>query len=130
MQFLIKSTIEHPGQAAHQTQQKVQGDWKEMKRSIYFRYSDEQQVETMIRMSEQDALITRKGAVTMRLPLEKGVLREGTYDTEGIKMALTVDTLKLNLFPDERMMQFVYRLMNGEEWLGTYQLTIQQEEER
>ena len=85
-------------------------------------------VQTIVKLDSTDALIMRRGAVTMRLPFVPAAERLGTYGSGPATFDLVVKTDKLD-FTEQKdnsggRFNVKYDLHAEGSLLGTYKLTI------
>lgn len=131
VQIRLHSSIQHPGQDKETHELQATGQFIEKANSFYLRYDEEQNgdtIQTTVKISENEALIMRKGAVTMRLPFDTERDRLGEYGTSPASMNLLVKTNQLEFAKeaDRETGRFNvdYELHAEGSLLGTYKLTI------
>ncbi len=129
----LHSSIRHPGQDQETHELKAKGRLIEKAGTSYLQYVEEQNgqsIQTVVKMSAQDALIMRKGAVTMRLPFIAEGERLGEYGTGPASLKMLVRTKKLDFVEEmERetasgRFAVTYELHADGSLLGTYELMI------
>nr|WP_285853117.1 DUF1934 domain-containing protein [Sporosarcina luteola] len=121
----LQSTIRHVGQAADKHELNAEGTLVEKAGKTYLRFVEDlngQQVQTTVKLEEQDALIMRSGAVQMRLPFTQGEIRPGSYGNGPATFDLLVKTTKLEVGADKFIAH--YELHAEGALLGRHELNI------
>lgn len=129
--ILLRSSIQHPGQDKETTEVNLTGRYIKKSQSSYLKYEEDQNggtVQTTVKMCNDDALIMRSGAISMRLPLSLSEIRSGKYNSGPMQLELFVKTNKIdfNEEPNNTNGRFIvqYQLIDGEAKVGTYELTM------
>lgn len=127
----LKSVIDTYDGQPETIEMDIEGQLRQNKDTHYIRYIDEQeegQITTIIKMTQDRAIITRSGAVTMRLPLQKDVIEQGQYENKLGKLPLDVRAQVLHHHQAHGEFHTTYELLMGGQALGLYTLTIQYSE--
>ncbi|HJF33180.1 MAG TPA: DUF1934 domain-containing protein [Sporosarcina psychrophila] len=127
----LHSSIRHPGLDEEKHEVNAKGLLIEKAGKSYLKYEEQQSgnsVQTIVKLDSANALIMRRGAVTMRLPFVKAGERPGTYGSGPATFDLVVKTEKLDFTENEDRsggrFNVIYDLLAEESLLGTYNLTI------
>lgn len=127
----LHSSIQHPGQEKETHEMHLTGELIDKKGKTYLRYEEQQdgsRVSTTIKFGEEESLILRGGAVSMRLPFAINEERMGTYGSGPATFDLLVKTngLEISKNADDTRGRFdvQYELHGEGALLGTYELTI------
>jgi len=100
----LSSTISHPGQDEETHEIHATGQYIKKADRVYLKFNEDQsgdQVQTTVKMGEEDALIMRKGATNMRLPFVLDGKRHGTYGSGPANFNLIVKTNLLEFIEKE-----------------------------
>lgn len=127
----LHSSIQHPGQEKESQEIQLTGRYIEKTQSSYLKYEEKQNggiVKTTVKMSKDDALIMRSGAIAMRLPFSLTEQKLGQYGNGPVQLKLGVKTkhIEFKEEPDRSNGRFSvhYELIDGEEIVGIYELTM------
>ena len=127
----LHSSIRHPGQDEEKHELNAKGLLIEKAGKSYLKYEEQQSgksIQTIVKLDSTDALIMRRGAVTMRLPFVASGERPGTYGSGPATFDLVVKTAKLDFTEQEDnsggRFNVNYDLHAEGSLLGTYELTI------
>ena len=127
----LHSSIQHPGQDRETHALKATGRIIEKAGTSYLKYEEEQNgdnIQTTIKLGTEDALIMRKGAITMRLPFALEGERPGEYGNGPASFKLLVKTNQLEFKEEVKKTSgrfaVTYELHTEGSLLGTYELTI------
>lgn len=121
----LVSTIRHPNVQEETINIKTKGILTlkgEQNYLVYEESQNEKTIRTTVKLSGQNALILRSGGVKMRLPLERGELQTGSYETQYGTMIITTNTKHLHF--EVGRFQVEYELIINEEVAGTYTLEL------
>ena len=105
----------------------LEGQLTEKRDAHYIRYTEEQEggsIKTIIKITEDAALIMRSGAVTMRLPLHREVTQTGHYNSPAGEMPLDIHTKQLMHNKAVGEFSTQYELAISGQTVGLYTLTI------
>ncbi len=113
------------------------GQYLEKDGSSYVKYEEvieEGTIKTIVKITENEGLILRSGAVKMRLSFLLNKKRNGSYETPYGTFLMVTDTKRLSFEKAEDspsgLIDILYDLnMNGNK-NGTYHMTIQLKEEK
>lgn len=112
------------------------GQYLEKDNSKYIKYEEiieEGTIKTIIKVSENEGLILRSGAVKMRLPFVLNKQQNGSYDSPYGVFQLVTNTkrITLELYNDQTsgMLDLLYDLKMQGNKNGTYHMTIVFKEE-
>ena len=127
----LYSSIRHPDQDEEKHELTANGLLIEKAGKSYLKYEEQQSgksIQTIVKLDSTDALIMRRGAVTMRLPFVAAGERLGTYGSGPATFDLVVKTDKLE-FTEQKdksggRFNVNYDLHAEGSLLGTYELTI------
>ena len=127
----LYSSIRHPDQDEEKHELTANGLLIEKAGKSYLKYEEQQSgksIQTIVKLDSTDALIMRRGAVTMRLPFVAAGERPGTYGSGPATFDLVVKTDKLD-FTEQKdksggRFNVNYDLHAEGSLLGTYELTI------
>lgn len=107
------------------------------KDAVFLKYDEVQEegtIHTIVKLSGEEALILRKGAVTMRLPFRLKEKMNGSYDSPYGTLALSTKTKKLShTYTDEGTIegevQLTYSMIMQGTTVGTYDMRIEYKED-
>ncbi|MBP2242534.1 uncharacterized beta-barrel protein YwiB (DUF1934 family) [Cytobacillus eiseniae] len=112
------------------------GQYYKKENAVYLQYNEEMEegtVKTIIKVSDQDGLILRSGAVKMRLPFQINKRLRGSYHTPyGVFETHTLTKRFVHLFDEQTNMgsiDLLYELTMQGAHAGTYHLSITFKEE-
>ncbi|MDQ0214184.1 uncharacterized beta-barrel protein YwiB (DUF1934 family) [Oikeobacillus pervagus] len=113
------------------------GQYYQKGNNSYLKYEEvheEGTVQTIVKMSEQQALILRNGAIKMRLPFQLEGTLNGSHESPFGTLLLTTRTNELahhtyTDIPINGEFQISYQLMMQEQIAGNYTMSIQYKEE-
>lgn len=131
VQIRLHSSIQHPGQEKEVHEVQVTGLYIEKPNAVYLKYDDKQNgedIQTTVKMSTDDALIMRGGAVSMRLPFSLNVERLGEYRSGPAQFKLGVKTSLIEFTRQAGGLggkfKVHYELVDEGTSVGTYELTM------
>jgi uncharacterized beta-barrel protein YwiB (DUF1934 family) len=92
---------------------------------------EDAKINTTVKISEQEVLILRSGAIKMRMRFQEQKTLAGTYETPYGVLQTSASTKRLNqsLKNNTGLLELVYDLQMQGQDSGTYHMTIQYEEE-
>jgi uncharacterized beta-barrel protein YwiB (DUF1934 family) len=92
---------------------------------------EDAKINTTVKISEQEVLILRSGAIKMRMRFQEQKTFAGTYETPYGVLQTSASTKRLNqsLKNNTGLLELVYDLQMQGQDSGTYHMTIQYEEE-
>jgi len=125
----LQSSIQHPGQDAETHNLEATGTYIKKAGTSYLKFvetTEGKEIRTTVKMSDDDALILRRGALDMRLPFIVGSELPGTYGNGPASFKLRVKTKRLAINNGHQHGSFnvAYELHAEGALLGTYELTI------
>lgn len=127
----LHSSIQHPGQEKESHEIEATGRYIEKAGNAYLKYDEQQdggEIQSTVKMGNAEALIMRRGAITMRLPFFKDQDKPGEYGSAQANLKLLVRTKRLEFIKEVTGMggQFIvaYELHAQGSLLGTYELSI------
>lgn len=127
----LNSLIRHPDQDEEKHELTSTGLLIKKAGNSYLKYEEQQSgnsIQTIVKLDSKDALIMRRGAVTMRLPFVAAGERPGTYGSGPATFDLVVKTNKLDFTMQEDnsggRFNVNYDLHAEGTLLGKYELTI------
>lgn len=127
----LYSSIRHPDQDEEKHELTATGLLIEKAGKTYLKYEEtqsDQQIQTIVKLDSEDALIMRRGAVNMRLPFMATGERVGSYESGPATFNLVVKTEELSFTEEEDnsggRFNVNYELHAEGSLLGTYKLTI------
>lgn len=127
IQIQLTSVIRYLESEAEKYEMWLEGHLTEKRGAYYIRYTEEQEagsITTMIKITDDTALIMRSGAVMMRLPLQKDVPQAGHYNSDAGQMPLAIDTQALEHDIARGQFTTTYELAISGQKVGSYTLTI------
>lgn len=106
--------------------------------SMFLQYEEHQEegiVKTIVKFSNEEALILRSGAIKMRLPFKNGTELVGSYETPFGKLGTITNTKKLQLITKNEpylvgSVDITYDFYIQDSKAGTYEMMITFEEEK
>ena len=129
--IVVNSSIRHPGQDEELHKLQATGQLIQKTSNSYLKFEEEQngqEVLTTVKLSAEDALIMRTGAVTMRLPFILNGKRKGIYGSGAATFELIVKTERLKLTEEKDgsggRFEVSYDLLAEGSVLGKYKLNI------
>lgn len=127
----LHSSIQHPGQDKETHEILTTGRYIEKAGISYLRYVEQQtdeEIQSTVKMGNDDALIMRAGALKMRLPFFADSDRPGEYRNAQANFKLLVRTKHLEFIKEaittEGSFSVHYELHTEGSLLGTYELSI------
>ncbi|CAM3137142.1 DUF1934 domain-containing protein [Filibacter tadaridae] len=127
----LHSTIRHPGQDEETHDLLAIGELIEKAGTAYLKFEEEQngdKVRTTVKLSAENALIMRNGAVTMRLPFHPSEVKAGNFGSGPAAFNLVVKTHRLEYKEEvngsEGRFSVNYALHADGSLLGEHELTI------
>lgn len=125
----LQSSIQHPGQEKEVHLLDLMGRYIKKAQSSYLKYeqtTNDENVQTTVKIMDDEALIMRSGAVSMRLPFINNDERPGTYGNGPAAFKLNVKTTALDFTENEADGEFevIYELHADGALLGTYEIKI------
>ena len=131
VQIRLHSSIQHPGQDKEVHDIQMTGLYIKKAGISYLRYVEEQageEIQSTVKMGNEDALIMRVGALKMRLPFFTDSDRAGEYRNAQANFKLLVRTKHLEFIKEaattEGRFSVRYELHTEGSLLGTYELSI------
>ena len=129
---LVSSIIPTEGEL-EQYEMWLQGNCVKKGGNHYLRYEEiqeELQIQTTIKLNEENSFIMRSGGVNMRLPLNPGMRENGHYESPFGSLPIVTDTQKLasEVTVSENVsgrFNTQYDLIIGGNSVGKYKLDIQ-----
>lgn len=112
---------------------KLSGQFYEKSSGFFLKYDEVQEegtIHTIVKFSQNEALILRSGAVKMRLPFHLNEQQNGSYDSPYGTLLLSTQTNTLvhectyNEQTVQGMLKLNYNLLMQESPVGTYEMNI------
>lgn len=135
IKIIVKTVIENDGDK-QSFELTTFGRYYQKDSSYYLQYEellDEGSVKTIVKMTEEDALILRRGNINMRLPLRLNQRLRGSYETPYGTLGTTTYTKRLeySYFQENETgsVEIIYDLTINGSKTGTYHVNIMFKEE-
>lgn len=127
----LHSSIQHPGQEQESHEIEATGRYIEKAGNTYLKYDEQQdggEIQSTVKMGNTEALIMRRGAITMRLPFFENQDKPGEYGNAQANLKLLVRTKRLEFTKEVTgvggRFSVAYELHAEGALLGTYELSI------
>lgn len=128
----LTTSIEHEGEK-EVFELMLSGEFQEKNGSFFLKYNEVQEegtIQTVVKFSDQSAVILRSGAVNMRLPFHEKEQMNGSYNSPHGTLAMSTRTSKLlhsRTYNESRLegrLQLDYHLLMQGTAVGSYTLDL------